>query len=132
MSMQDPVADMFTRIRNALAVGKKDTRCQFTKAKAAILTVLQEQGYLNGFSSEVNDSGHKQLIIDLKYFEGKPVINLIQRVSKPSLRVYKAAAEMPEVKNGLGICIVTTPAGVMTGRQAKQQNVGGEIIGFVD
>ena len=123
MSMQDPVADMFTRIRNALAVGKKDTRCQFTKAKAAILTVLHEQGYLNGFSSEVND---------LKYFEGKPVINLIQRVSKPSLRVYKAAADIPEVKNGLGICIVTTPAGVMTGRQAKQQNVGGEIIGYVD
>jgi small subunit ribosomal protein S8 len=130
--MQDPIADMFTRIRNALAVGKKSTRCQFTKAKQAILNVLQEQGYLNGFSSQVNDAGHNELLIELKYYADKPVINKITRLSKPSLRVYKSAADIPEVKNGLGICIVTTPAGVMTGRQAKQKNVGGEIIGFVD
>ncbi|MBT3276832.1 30S ribosomal protein S8 [Candidatus Thioglobus sp.] len=127
MSMSDPIADMLTRIRNAQMVEKKEVNIPASNLKSAIASVMQQEGYIESFSIE-GEKAIKTLIIKLKYFESKPVIDTLQRISKPSLRVYAASTEMPSVMNGLGIVIVSTPKGVMTGQSATAQNVGGEVL----
>lgn len=130
MSMQDPIADMLTRIRNAGAAGLKQVAMPGSKAKAAIAAVLKEEGYIKDF--QVATEGPKAtLSIDLKYHDGKPVIEGIERVSKPSRRVHCGSHEIPRVRNGLGTVILTTPNGVVSGRRAAKENVGGEIICYV-
>jgi small subunit ribosomal protein S8 len=125
--MSDPIADMLTRIRNAQMVEKKEVNIPASNLKSAIASVMQQEGYIESFSIE-GEKAIKTLIIKLKYFESKPVIDTLQRISKPSLRVYAASTEMPSVMNGLGIVIVSTPKGVMTGQSATAQNVGGEVL----
>ena len=126
MSMQDTLADMFTRIRNAQMARKTKVEIPSSKAKEAIAKVLKEEGYIDGFAV----SGDKKpvLTVDLRYFEGKPVIDKIARVSRPGLRVYKSAGEIPKVKGGLGVMIVSTNKGIVSDRVARESNVGGELI----
>jgi small subunit ribosomal protein S8 len=126
MSMQDTLADMLTRIRNAQMARKTQVQVPASKAKKAVLNVLQDEGYIGGYSVE----GDKKPIItiDLKYFEGQPVIEKIARVSRPGLRVYKQAGEIPKVKGGLGVMIVSTNQGIISDRAARKANVGGELI----
>lgn len=126
MSMQDTLADMFTRIRNAHMAEKKSVSMPASKQKAAVAQVLLDEGYIAGFS--VDDALKATLSIELKYYEGKPVIEKIDRVSRPSLRIYKAAGDLPKVSDGLGIAIVSTSKGVMTDRAARAAGVGGEVI----
>lgn len=129
MSMQDPISDMFTRIRNAQMVSKKQVQMSSSKLKTAICEVLQQEGYVKGYS--VSDDKLPILTIELKYHQGSPVIELIKRVSRPGLRVYKACADLPKVLGGLGVVIVSTSKGVMTGSAASKAGIGGEIIGYV-
>jgi small subunit ribosomal protein S8 len=130
MSMSDPIADMLTRIRNAQMVDKPTVAMPSSKLKVAIAKVLQDEGYIDGFA--VRDSGTKpQLEIALKYYAGRPVIEHIERVSRPGLRIYKGRHDIPSVQNGLGVAIVTTPKGVMTDRKARQAGIGGEVICYV-
>ena len=130
MSMSDPIADMLTRIRNAQAVDKSAVKMPSSKLKVAIAQVLKDEGYIDGFS--VRDEGGKpELEIALKYYAGRPVIERIERVSRPGLRVYKGRDAIPQVMNGLGVAIVTTPRGVMTDRKARQTGVGGEVLCYV-
>lgn len=129
MSMQDPISDMMTRIRNAQAAKKAWVDMPHSKMKEAIVSVLSAEGYVESFEM-VEHAGRKTLHVVLKYYLGSPVIVSLKRVSKPSLRVYHGS-DMPEVQNGLGISIVSTPKGVMTGRQAKKINQGGEILCYV-
>lgn len=126
MSMQDTLADMFTRIRNAQMARKTKVEIPSSKAKEAIAKVLKEEGYIDGFAV----SGDKKpvLTVELRYFEGKPVIEKIARVSRPGLRIYKSADEIPKVKGGLGVMIVSTNQGIVSDRVARQANVGGELI----
>jgi len=131
MSMQDPIADMFVRIRNAQARAKRETSMPASKQKAAIAEVLQAEGYINGFRVEQQDDAHATMTIDLKYYGGRPVIERIERVSRPGLRVYKGRDDIPQVMNGLGVAIVTTPKGVMTDRKARATGVGGEVLCYV-
>ena len=126
MSMQDTLADMFTRIRNAQMAKKAKVEMPDSKSKAAIAKVLQEEGYIGPF--EVSEDVKPVLTIELKYYEGKPVIEHIKRVSSPGLRIYKAAGEIPKVKGGLGVMVISTNQGIMTDRAARQANVGGELI----
>ena len=126
MSMQDTLADMFTRIRNGHMAEKVAVAMPSSKQKVAIAAVLQEEGYINGYS--VEGDVKPVLSIELKYFEGKPVIEEIKRVSKPSLRIYKAASDLPKVSDGLGCAIVSTSKGVMTDRAARAAGIGGEVI----
>jgi small subunit ribosomal protein S8 len=127
MSLQDPLADMFTRIRNGQMAGKKTIEMPSSKQKVELARVLADEGYIGAYS--VSDAGPKaQLRIDLKYYEGKPVIEHIARVSRPGLRVYKKVDQLPRVKQGLGVLIVSTSRGVMTDRAARKANVSGEII----
>ena len=127
MSMSDPIADMLTRIRNALHSRKNEVEMPSSKSKVAIAKVLQEEGYIDGF--EINGGGAtKTLRVELKYFEGAPVIEEIRRVSRPGCRVYKGSDEIPSVRAGLGIAMVSTSKGVMTDKSARQQNIGGEIL----
>ncbi|MCL7929941.1 30S ribosomal protein S8 [Halomonas llamarensis] len=126
MSMQDTLADMFTRIRNAQMATKETVTMPSSKLKVEVARVLKEEGYITDFS--VAESIKPVLTVTLKYFEGKPVIDHIQRVSKPSLRQYKGKDNLPKVADGLGIAIVTTSNGVMTDRAARQAGVGGEVI----
>ena len=126
MSMQDTLADMFTRIRNAQMAKKATVEMPASKVKAAVAQVLQDEGYVAAFN--VSGDSKPTLTIELKYFEGKPVIEHIKRVSTPGLRIYKAAGDIPKVKGGLGIMVVSTNQGVMTDRAARQANVGGELI----
>ncbi len=130
MSMSDPVADMLTRIRNGLMVGMTSVTLPSSKHKLAILEVLREEGYLLGYEV-VGDSAKPEVRIDLKYFQGEPVIEMIQRVSRPGLRVYKGKGELPRVRDGLGVAIVSTSKGVMTDRAARDAGEGGEIIAYV-
>ncbi len=130
MSMQDPIADMFIRIKNASAVNKKDVRMSASTVKSAIAKVLEDEGFILGFRVE-GEGSKKTLIIDLKYHNEKPVIRQLDRVSKSSLRVYKPANDLPEVKEGLGIAIVSTSKGLMTDRQARKLGLGGEIMCYV-
>ncbi len=127
MSMQDPLSDMLTRIRNAQMAGKTGVEMPGSKLKAAVAKVLQEEGYIAGFNAN-NDSGKPRLAIDLKYFQGKPVIAEIDRVSRPGLRSYAGKDGMPSVRGGLGIAIVSTSKGVMTDRAARAAGVGGEVL----
>ena len=127
MTMQDPIADMFTRIRNAQARDRLDVSMPNSKSKVAIAQVLKDEGYILDFRS-VEGEGHTQLVIDLKYYEGRPVIAHIQRTSKPSLRVYRGKDNIPNVVGGLGISIVSTSRGLMTDREARAQGVGGEVL----
>lgn len=130
MSMTDPIADMFTRIRNAQAVGKRNVTMPSSRVKHAIARLLQEEGYL-GEVQVGADSAKPTLNIALKYYEGKPVIERLQRVSRSGLRVYRGKNELPRVLNGLGVAIVSTSAGIMTDARARQQGLGGEVIGVV-
>jgi small subunit ribosomal protein S8 len=125
--MSDPIADMLTRIRNGQSANKKSVTMPASKLKLSIAKVLQDEGYIGGFSSGETD-GHPSLTVELKYFAGKPVIDEIQRVSKPGLRVYKSKDELPQVLGGLGIAIVSTSSGVMTDRAARSAGMGGEIL----
>ena len=130
MSMSDPIADMLTRIRNAQSVEKAVVAMPASKLKVAIAQVLQDEGYIDGFAVRSKD-GKNELEIALKYYAGRPVIERIERVSRPGLRVYKGRDAIPQVMNGLGVAIVTTPKGVMTDRKAGQTGVGGEVLCYV-
>ncbi|HEY3432024.1 MAG TPA: 30S ribosomal protein S8 [Rhodocyclaceae bacterium] len=130
MSMTDPIADMLTRIRNAQMVEKASVSMPASKLKAAIATVLKDEGYIEDFAVR-NGDGKAVLDIALKYYAGRPVIEKIERISKPGLRVYKGTDELPRVMNGLGVAIVSTPKGVMTDRKARASNVGGEVLCIV-
>ena len=127
MSMTDPVADMLTRIRNAQQANKTEVKMPASKLKQNIATVLKDEGYILGFDS-VEVEGKPVLSIVLKYFEGKAVISSIDRVSRPGLRVYKAANDLPKVIGGLGVAIVSTSKGVMTDRKARELGQGGEVL----
>lgn len=127
MSMSDPIADMLTRIRNAQSVEKTGVVMPASKVKAAIAQVLKEEGYVDDFAVHEND-GKPELHISLKYYAGRPVIEKIERVSRPGLRIYKGSQEIPKVMNGLGIAIVSTSRGVMTDRKARANGVGGEVL----
>ncbi|MTI14909.1 30S ribosomal protein S8 [Sansalvadorimonas verongulae] len=126
MSMQDPLADMLTRIRNAQMAEHASVVMPASKIKAAVADVLKSEGYITDY--KVEGEVKAQLTIELKYFEGKPVIEEIKRVSRPGLRNYAAAADLPKVNGGLGVAIVSTNKGVMTDRAARSQGVGGEVI----
>jgi len=130
MSMSDPIADMLTRIRNAQMVAKTVVAMPSSKVKTAIAQVLKDEGYIDGFQVKT-ESGKSELQISLKYYAGRPVIERIERVSRPGLRVYKGSKDIPQVQNGLGVAIVTTPKGVMTDRKARADGVGGEVLCFV-
>ncbi len=127
MSMQDPLSDMLTRIRNAQLAGKSKVEMPGSKLKAAVAQVLKEEGYINGFLAS-DDSGKPRLAIQLKYFQGKPVIAEIDRVSRPGLRRYSAKDELPSVRAGLGVAIISTSRGIMTDRAARAAGVGGEVL----
>ena len=130
MSMSDPIADMLTRIRNAQSVAKSAVTMPSSKLKVAIAQVLKDEGYIDGFQVR-SESGKTELEIALKYYAGRPVIERIERVSRPGLRIYKGRDAIPQVMNGLGVAIVTTPKGVMTDRKARQTGVGGEVLCYV-
>jgi len=127
MSMSDPIADMLTRIRNAQQANKSDVTMPSSKVKVSIAKVLQDEGYISAYNVS-EDEGKASLSISLKYFEGKPVISKLDRISRPSLRVYKSATEIPVVIGGLGVAIISTSQGVMAGRKAKALGQGGEIL----
>ena len=127
MTMTDPISDLLTRIRNGQMVKKSKIICPASKLKAAILKVLQDEGYIRGFEVSENEKG-KLLEISLKYFDGKPVIKEISRVSKPGMRVYSSVKAMPTYKNNTGITILSTSKGVMTNFAARDANLGGEIL----
>jgi small subunit ribosomal protein S8 len=130
MSMSDPIADMLTRIRNAQMVNKPSVAMPSSKLKVAIAQVLKDEGYIEQFV--VSGEGVKPVLeIALKYYAGRPVIERLDRVSRPGLRVYKGRHDIPHVMNGLGVAIVTTPSGVMTDRKARAAGVGGEVLCFV-
>ena len=130
MSMSDPIADMLTRIRNAQASEKTSVVMPSSKLKVAIAKVLKDEGYIEDF--KVSEEGPKNLLeVGLRYYAGRPVIEKIERVSRPGLRIYKASRDIPEVMNGLGIAIVSTSRGVMTDRKARASGVGGEVLCIV-
>ena len=130
MSMSDPIADLLTRIRNAQMVAKTTVSVPSSKVKIAIAQVLKDEGYIDGFEVKTAE-GKSVLDIALKYYAGRPVIEYIERVSRPGLRVYKGSKTLPQIKNGLGVAIVTTPRGVMTDRKARATGVGGEVLCYV-
>jgi small subunit ribosomal protein S8 len=130
MSMSDPIADLLTRIRNAQMVAKSYVRVPSSKVKVAISQVLMDEGYIDGFKINSTD-GKQELEIALKYHAGRPVIERIERVSRPGLRIYRGSDAIPQVQNGLGVAIVTTPKGVMTDRKARANGVGGEVLCYV-
>jgi small subunit ribosomal protein S8 len=125
--MSDPISDMLTRIRNGQGARKVSVSMPASKAKEAVAKVLQDEGYITGFSTD-GDGVAKELTVELKYFEGVAVIETIQRASKPGLRVYRNKDELPKVLGGLGVAIVSTSAGVMSDRQAREKGIGGEVI----
>jgi len=130
MSMSDPIADMLTRIRNAQIVGHADVVIPGSKLKTSIARVLKDEGYIEDFSHLTSD-GKSSLKVSLKYYAGRPVIERIERVSRPGLRVYKGRDDLPKVMNGLGIAILSTSRGVMTDRKARADGIGGEVICIV-
>ncbi|MBX7228817.1 MAG: 30S ribosomal protein S8 [Burkholderiaceae bacterium] len=130
MSMSDPIADMLTRIRNAQQVEKASVVMPSSKLKRAIAKVLADEGYIEGFKVTESD-GKATLELELKYYAGRAVIERIERVSKPGLRIYKGRNEIPQVMNGLGVAIISTPQGVMTDRKARATGIGGEVICYV-
>ena len=130
MSMSDPIADLLTRIRNAQMVAKQTVSVPSSKVKVAIAQVLKDEGYIDGFEIK-SEGGKSELEIALKYYAGRPVIERIERVSRPGLRIYKGSEDLPRVMNGLGVAIVSTPRGLMTDRSARANRVGGEVICLV-
>ena len=127
MSMSDPIADMLTRIRNGQLASKKSVSMPASKQKLAVAQVLKDEGYISDFQVE-GEGVHSLLNVDLKYYEGKPVIELLRRVSRPGLRVFRGSKEIPRVRDGLGVAIVSTSKGVMSDRQARSDGHGGEVI----
>ncbi len=127
MSMSDPIADLLTRIRNGQSAGKVDISVQSSRVKEAIVRVLRDEGYITDFVVR-KDGARTALVVALKYHAGKPVIERLERVSRPGLRTYRAKDELPKVLGGLGIAIVSTPAGVMTDREARRVGQGGEVL----
>jgi small subunit ribosomal protein S8 len=130
MSMSDPIADMLTRIRNAQLVEKVSVAMPSSKLKVAIAQVLKDEGYIDDFAIK-GDAAKAELEIALKYYAGRPVIERIERVSRPGLRIYRGRHDIPNVMNGLGVAIVTTPKGVMTDRKARAAGIGGEVLCYV-
>ena len=130
MSMSDPIADMLTRIRNGQSAGKVTVRIPASKQKMAIAKVLKDEGYITDVTNSEQD-GKPVIEVALKYFQGEPVIDMVKRVSRPGLRIYKGRDELPQVRGGLGIAIVSTSKGLMTDREARKQGHGGEVIAFV-
>jgi len=130
MSMSDPIADLLTRIRNGQAVGKEAVVMPSSKQKVALVKVLKDEGYITSFET-IKDGSKSTLHVDLKYYQGQPVIDLIQRVSRPGLRIYKGAKELPTVRNGLGVAIISTSKGLMSDRAARAAGHGGEVLAFV-
>ena len=128
MSMNDPLGDMLTRIRNAQLRGKSTVSTPASKLRAWVLDVLASEGYIRGYEKKTTENGQGELVISLKYFEGAPVIRELKRVSKPGRRVYMAVKDIPSVRNGLGVSIVSTPKGVMSDAAARSANVGGEVL----
>lgn len=131
MSMTDPIADMLVRIKNAAAVRKPTVKMPSSKIKVAIAGVLKAEGYITDFRTSDLGSNKSELEIQLKYFEGRPVIERLHRVSRSGLRQYRSKHDLPKVLNGLGIAIVSTSKGILTDTQARQQGVGGEVLCFV-
>lgn len=131
MSMHDPIADMLTCIRNAQSAGEKKLKLPSSQLKVAILKVLVEEGYIESFEDLV-EKGKKSLIVSLKYYQGKPVIEKIKRVSRPGLRIYRRSDQLPVVLSGMGIAIVSTSKGMMTEKTARAQNLGGEVVCTVE
>lgn len=131
MSMTDPIADMLVRIKNAAAVGKQTVKMPSSKTKVAIADVLKDEGYIASHRTNDLGGGKAELEIELKYFEGKPVIETLKRVSRSGLRQYRGKNDLPKVLGGLGIAIVSTSKGIMTDSAARQQGVGGEVLCFV-
>ena len=129
MAMSDPIADMLTRIRNGQSAAKVSVAMPSSKQKVAIAKLLKEEGYIADY--KVSGDVKAELEVELKYFQGKPVVELIQRVSRPGLRIYKKRGELPKIMNGLGIAVVSTSKGVMTDRAARKAGMGGEIICYV-
>ena len=127
MSMTDPIADMLTRIRNGQKARKVSVSMPASTAKIAVATVLKDEGYITDFSTE-GEGAKKSLTVELKYFEGSPVIESIQRASKPGMRIYRGKDDLPKVLGGLGVAIVSTSAGVMSDRQAREKGIGGEVL----
>ena len=127
MSMTDPIADLLTRIRNAQSAGKPTVGMGASKLKLAILSVLKDEGYIAGFAT-ASEGGKATVSVDLKYHDGRPVIDRIERVSRPGLRIYRGKDELPKVLGGLGVAIVSTPHGVMTDKQARAAGTGGEVL----
>ena len=130
MSMSDPVADMFTRIRNAQRVEKNTVSMPSSKLKVAIAQLLKDEGYIDDFNVR-QDGSKAELDVRLRYYAGRPVIEKLERVSRPGLRVYRGRNDLPQVMNGLGVAIVSTPRGLMTDRKARATGVGGEVLGFI-
>lgn len=130
MSLQDPIGDMLTRIRNAQAAQKQRAAMPSSRRKVAVAKLLKEEGYISDYSV-ANVDGKLELSVELKYFEGKPVIESIRRVSRPGLRVYLARKDLPQVMGGYGIAIVSTSQGLMSDRNARAQGIGGEIVCYV-
>ena len=130
MSMQDPIADMLTRVRNAGAAGLKKIEMPSSKEKAAIAAVLKEEGYITDFAV-LEDGAKRILSVTLKYYQGAPVIEGIERVSKPSCRIHCTCKDIPKVLGGLGTVVLSTPNGILSGRKAKEANVGGEVLLYV-
>ncbi|CUX79530.1 MAG: SSU ribosomal protein S8 RpsH [Roseibaca calidilacus] len=128
MSMNDPLGDMLTRIRNAQMRGKSTVRSPASKLRAWVLDVLQGEGYIRGYERVTSADGHAELEIALKYADGQPVIRELKRISTPGRRVYSGVREIPQVRNGLGISVVSTPKGVMSDAAARAANVGGEVL----
>ena len=128
MSMNDPLGDMLTRIRNAQLRGKSTVSTPASKLRAWVLDVLASEGYIRGYEKKTTENGQGELVISLKYFEGAPVIRELKRVSKPGRRVYMGVKDIPSVRNGLGVSIVSTPKGVMSDAAARSANVGGEVL----
>ena len=128
MAINDPIGDMLTRIRNALQRGRSRVITPASRQRARLLDVLQNEGYIRGYAEIEHDGGKREIEIELKYFDGEPVISEIKRVSKPGRRVYSSVRDLPRVQNGLGIAILSTPKGVMSDHAARENNVGGEIL----
>ncbi|MSU91633.1 30S ribosomal protein S8 [Rhodobacteraceae bacterium 2CG4] len=126
--MNDPLGDMLTRIRNAQMRHKSTVRTPASKVRAWVLDVLQAEGYIRGYEKVESKAGHPELEISLKYYDGEPVIRELKRVSTPGRRVYTGVRELPQVRQGLGVAIVSTPRGVMSDAQARATNVGGEVL----
>ncbi len=126
MSLQDPIADMLTRVRNAQKANKVSVQMPASKQKARIAAVLKDQGYISDF--KVSDDARQQLVIELKYYQGKPVIEDLRRISRPGLRIFKSKDDLPSINGGLGIAIISTSKGVMTDAQARAAGHGGEVI----